>query len=361
MKKEDAAVKAKQAFLHNPFDLRIEEVELRELKQSEILVKVYACGICGSDVECMEGKTKEGRYDIQPYVPGHEFAGKVIDVGGDVHGIKAGDKVTSECVVACGICKNCKDGRMPSACLNFKEIGFGPDTPGGMGEYLICGETNLHKIPDDWSYVEGAWVEPFSIGYFSIWGNGGYIDASDTALIYGCGPIGLSSLITAKTSGAITIMADPIGSRREIAKKFGADYALDPSSATFASDVANICEGGGPSVICECSGNDSAVAAVFQIAGHNCRVSFTGHTAGRNIPVEIGQINWRTLRIKGSGGTDHFTPRTIRFMSQIRDKYDFKDLTTHYFNFEDIHKAFDVAMHSKQEAIKVMLLFGEEN
>jgi threonine dehydrogenase-like Zn-dependent dehydrogenase len=351
-------MKVKQAFLYKPFDLRVEEVELRKITRDEVLVKVHTCGICGSDVECLEGKTSEGRYDIQPYVPGHEFAGEVIEVGGDVRNIKVGDKVTSECVVACGVCQNCKDGLMPSACLNFKEIGFGPDTPGGMGEYLICGEVNLHKIPDDWSYVEGAWVEPFSIGYFSIWGNGGYIDASDTALIFGCGPIGLSALIVAKTSGAAVIMADPIESRREIAKKFGADHALDPSLPSFAEDVARI-SGGGPTVISECSGNDKAVASVFQIAGHNCRVSFTGHTAGRDIPVEIGKINWRTLRIKGSGGTDHFTPRTIRFMSRIRDKYNFEDMTTHYFKFSEIDKAFDIAVNHKKEAIKVMLLFQE--
>lgn len=354
-------MKCKQAFLYGPGDLRVEEVELRPIKNNEVLVKVYACGICGSDVEMMEGMTKEGRYDICAFVPGHEFAGKVMEVGSDVSTIKAGDKVTSECVVACGVCQNCKDGLMPSACLDFKEIGFGPDTPGGMGEYLICGEKNLHKIPDNWDYVDGAWVEPFSIGYFSIWGNGGYVDASDTALIFGCGPVGLSSLMVAKTAGAKTIMVDPLANRREIARNFGADYTLDPTSPTFYQEVKELCNNGGPSLIQECSGNDAAVAAVFQIAGHNCRVSFTGHTAGRDIPVEIGQINWRTLRIKGSGGTDHFTPRTIRFMSQIRDTFDFKKLTTHYFDFKDIDKAFDVAMHNKKEAIKVMLTFGNQN
>ena len=353
-------MKCKQAFLYGPYDLRVEEVEVRPMTDDEILVKVYACGICGSDVEMMEGKTKEGRYDIQPFVPGHEFAGKVVEVGKNVKTIKVGDKVTSECVVACGVCQNCKDGLMPSACLDFKEIGFGPDTPGGMGEYLICDEKNLHKIPDNWDYVDGAWVEPFSIGYFSIWGNGGYVDASDTAMIFGCGPVGLSSLIVAKTANARTIMVDPLPNRREIAKQFGADYTLDPTDPDFYQQVKDICGGGGPSLIQECSGNDAAVNSIFQIAGHNCRVSFTGHTAGHEIPVEIGQINWRTLRIKGSGGTDHFTPRTIRFMSQIRDKVDFKKLTTHYFDFSEIDKAFDVAMHDKKGAIKVMLTFGNQ-
>ena len=75
----------------------------------------------------------------------------------------------------------------------MREIGFRPDSRGGMGEYMIVEEKYIHKIPDDWSYELGAWVETFSIGYFGIWGNGGYIDASDTCVVFGCGPVGLSA------------------------------------------------------------------------------------------------------------------------------------------------------------------------
>lgn len=355
-------MKCKQAFLHGPFDLRMTEVELAELKPNEVLVKVHACGICGSDVEIFEGKSAEGRYDIQPFVPGHEWAGEVVEIGSDIKTLKPGDKITSDCVVACGVCESCKSGLMPSACQDFKEIGFGPDTPGGYGEYLICTEGNLHKFPEDWDYVDGAWVEPFSIGYFSVWGNGGYVDASDYAMIFGCGPVGLSALMTCKMANAVTIMVDPLESRRNMALEYGADYALDPTSPDFRKQVKEICpEGiGGPSVICECSGSNAAVSEMFQIAGHNCRVNVTGHTLGREIPVEMGWTNWKTLRIKGSGGTDHFMPRTIRFMSQVRKKFDFKKLTTHYFNFKDLDKAMDLACHDKINAMKVMLMFDEE-
>ncbi len=353
-------MKVKQAFLHGPFDLRVEEVELRTVKSNEVLVKLHTCGICGSDVECYEGLSKEGRYDIQPYVPGHEWAGEVVEVGDAVKYLKIGDKVTSECVVACGVCQNCKGGYMPSACLDFKEIGFGPDTPGGMGEYLICGEPNLHKIPDSWSWIDGAWVETFSIGYFGIWGNGGYIDASDTALIFGAGPVGLCATMVAKMSNATTIVVEPLKNRRDIALKFGADYVLDPTKKTFREDVAAICNNGGPSLIIEASGKDQAVSESFQIAGHNCRMSMVGHTKGRDIPVEMGWTNWKTLRIKGAGGTDHFMPRTISFMNKVRSRWSFEELTTSLYKFEDINKAFDVARHNKAEEIKVMLTFNED-
>lgn len=132
--------KAKIAFLHKPGDLRIQEVELPDLKPDQVLVKLKACGICGSDVECFEGRSAEGRYDIAPYTPGHEWAGIVEEIGTEVSTLRIGDKVTGDCVLNCGYCRNCKNGLMPSACLSMREVGFRPDSPGGMGEYLILEE-----------------------------------------------------------------------------------------------------------------------------------------------------------------------------------------------------------------------------
>lgn len=99
-------MKAKMAFLHGPRDLRIETVEVAELKPDQVLVKVGACGICGSDVECFEGLSSEGRYDLGPYTPGHEWGGEVIDIGEDVKSMKPGYKVTGDCVMHCGVCRN---------------------------------------------------------------------------------------------------------------------------------------------------------------------------------------------------------------------------------------------------------------
>jgi threonine dehydrogenase-like Zn-dependent dehydrogenase len=98
---------------------------------------------------------------------------------------------------------------------------------------------------------------------------------------------------------------------------------------------------------------------MFEIAGHSSRVNVVGHTVGHRIPVEIGFTNWKTLKLKGAAGTNHFTPRTIRFMSAIKDKFDFKALNTHYFNFSKINEAFEVATHHKAEALKVMLTFDK--
>lgn len=350
----------KMAFLHGPHDLRVEEVTLPELKPDQVLVQLGACGICGSDVECFEGKSKEGRYDIAPYTPGHEWGGKVAAVGSAVETLKVGDKVTGDCVMACGVCRNCKDGLMPSACLNMREAGFRPDSPGGMGEYLIIEEKYAHQVPQDWTYEEAAWVETFSIGYFGIWGNKGYVDASDIVVIMGCGPVGVSALMVAKTSGAKVIVVEPLPMRAEVAKRYGADEVVDPTKCNLTEEIRRLTDGRMATLVVEASGNDTAIASIFDVAGHSARVRLIGHSIGRKVPVEIGRTIWSTLSISGSGGTKDFAQRTIRFMSAIRDKYDFAALNTHFYDFKDIHEAFKTACEQKSTAFKVMLKFGLE-
>jgi L-iditol 2-dehydrogenase len=350
-------MKAKIAFLHGPHDLRVQEVELPKLKSDQVLIKIKAVGICGSDVECFEGKSAEGRYDIAPYTPGHEWAGQVVEVGSAVTSVKVGNKVTGDCVMACGKCINCKNGLMPSACLNMRELGFRPDSPGAMGEYMILEEQYTHPFPDDWDYTMGAWVETFSVGYWGIWGNGGFCDASDDVVVLGAGPIGLSATMTAKASNARVIMIDPLASRRETALKYGADDVVDPSTGDVAEQIRKLTNGHGATVVVECSGNDKGIASVFDIAGHSCRVGFVGHSIGRKVSAELGKVIWSNLRIVGSGGTKNFLPRTIKFLSRLKDHYDFAALNTHHFTFDKIHDAFDVAVHDKANARKVMITF----
>jgi threonine dehydrogenase-like Zn-dependent dehydrogenase len=239
----------------------------------------------------------------------------------------------------------------------MREIGFRPDSPGGMGEYMVVEEQYVHAVPDDWSFEDAAWVETFSIGYFAIWGNNGFIDASDTALIFGAGPVGLSAAMVAKTSGARSFMVDPIESRRARSLQYGADEVIDPSDGKLEERIMDLTGGQGASVCVEASGTDQALAALFDVSGHSARIRLVGHSIGRKVPVEIGKTIWKTLSITGSGGTKNFGQRTIRFMSAMKDNYDFAGLNTHHFPFSDLHKAFDVAIHNKEEALKVMLTY----
>jgi len=342
------------AFLYKPHDLRVEEREIGPIRDDQVLIKMKACGICGSDIECFEGKSAEGRYDIAPYQPGHEWAGQAEEVGSKVIGIKAGDKVTGDCVLPCGACANCKSGLMPSACLSMREVGFRPDSPGGMGEYMILEGRYVHPFPSTWSYDEGAWIENFSVGYFGIWGNGGHVDAQDRVVILGAGPIGLSVLAVAKAASALAIVVEPIPMRKKLALSYGADAVIDPTETGFIDKIHDLTHGGG-SVVVEASGNDKAIASIFDIAGHSARVRLIGHSIGRKVPVEIGKTIWKTLNITGAGGTKTCIPSAISFMDRIRKTHNFSNLITHKFPFSEIHQAFKVACEDKANAVKVML------
>ena len=222
---------------------------------------------------------------------------------------------------------------------------------------MILEEQYTHPFPDDWTYTKGAWLENFSVGYWGLWGNGGYVDASDDVVVIGAGPIGLSATMTAKAANAHVIVVDPLPNRRKMVSKYGADEAIDPLAGNVADAVRKLTKGRGASVVVECSGNDAGIASVFDIAGHSCRVGFIGHSIGRKVSAELGKVIWSNLRIVGSGGTKNFLPRTIRFLANLKDMYDFEGLNSHHFKFDKLLDAFDVACHDKANAMKVMITF----
>ena len=160
------------------------------------------------------------------------------------------------------------------------------------------------------------------------------------------------------TSGANVIVVDPVESRRQNAMMYGATHTVDPTVRPVEEQILELTNGRGASVIIECSGNDVGIASVFDIAGHSCRIGFVGHSIGRKVPVEIGKTIWKTLKMSGSGGTTNWFPRTIRFMSKIKDTYDFKALVSHYYKFDDLAEAMEMAQN-KAVARKVMLTFED--
>ena len=207
--------------------------------------------------------------------------------------------------------------------LSEHERGWVPTgLPGGMAEYMVLEGQYVHPFPDEWSFDEGAWIENFSVGYFGIWGNGGSVDAKDKVIITGGGPIGLSALAVAKAAQAYVIIVEPLPARQKLAREYGADVVVNPNDPDFVQQILDLTHGGGDLIV-EASGNDKAIASVFDIAGHSARVRLIGHSIGRKIPIEIGKTIWRTLNITGAGGTKNFMPRSIAFMDRIRKTHNF--------------------------------------
>jgi len=256
---------------------------------------------------------------------------------------------------AVGKCSNCKSNLSPAACKNMREVGFMPNSPGGMGEYLILEENYLHRFDDDMSYEKGALIEPFSVSYFAIWGHGGHVDASDEVVVFGAGPIGLFAAITAKVAGARVIVVEPIEYRRQIAKKSGINEVLNPRGEDVKAAILDLTAGRGADLVVEASGTDDAIASCLEVAGHNGRVRLVGHSIGRKVPMEIGMVIWKSLSVTGQAGSPFAFPKTIRFMSVARKMIDYSQMITRRFPLDRVHDAFDFAANEREKAIKVLV------
>lgn len=273
-------------------DLRITEIEKPSPKSGEVLIKVMACGVCGTDVHifCGDGgcfPTPSGT------VLGHEFAGIVEAVGSGVSGISPGDRVCVDPNKLCGECYYCKCG-IGHFCEKMTGIGTGVN--GGFAEYCVVPQSQVYKIADTTSYAAAAMAEPLSCCLHGIDLCG--ISCGDTVAVIGGGMIGMIMLQLAKISGAgKLIMLEPVAPKRETAKKLGADLCIDPVKDDVKAALAkeNI------NCVIECVGKAATMEQAIDIAGNRATVMLFGLTAPDDvISVKPFEIFKKELVLKAS-------------------------------------------------------------
>jgi len=341
---------SKSVVLHNPFDLRIEDKDLPEPKGSQVLVKVRASGICGSDVNCYAGKTYEATF---PYIPGHEWSGEVVEIGNSVTTVQKGDRVVGETVVGCGSCDKCKLGANPNFCRRPTIYGFQTQSPGSFAKHVVRDEGNLHKLPPGMTHDEGALVEPLSVAYHAIWKIAGGVQGCDQVVIFGAGPIGLLVLATVKAAGARAISIDPIVKRRELAEKLGADEVIDPLRVDATEEVQRLTGGRGADLAVEASGTDDARSRLADVVDTSSRIVMIGQTVIKKIPFEMEKIIVKGLSIRGSAGSPNVFPQTIDLLS--KKKSEISSIVSHKYPFEKSKEAFDLATQ-RNESVKILIL-----
>src|SRR6266566_5430795 len=245
----------------------VRDLDVPTIAADEVLVRSRNVGICHSDFELYEG-----RYIIPvsyPIIPGHEWAGEIEEVGRAVTTLRAGDRVVGECVV------------------NNGDDHFGFSISGADAEYFVAKATWLHRIPDELSFSQGAFVEPFSVAYSAAVAAGG-IDASDTVAVIGGGPIGLLCALAAATMGGSVTLIEPQGHRRALGLEIGAQRTIDPAAGSLTEQTAKATGGRGFDVVIEAAGAPAAMGSAFPIAGLGARVVFVGIDVGGTAAVEIG-------------------------------------------------------------------------
>jgi L-iditol 2-dehydrogenase len=284
----------KAAVLFASRDLRFTDFETPQIKDYEILVKMKATGICGSDLPRV---LADGAHFF-PIVLGHEYSGEVVEVGKAVSNIQVGDRIAGAPLVPCMKCADCQRGWY-SQCKNYTFIGS--RIPGSWAEYVKMPAINAVKLPDGVTFEQGALFEPATVslhGLLVMDFRGG----TDVAIV-GCGTIGMLALQFAKILGAKRIFALDIDPEKlKLAKEYGADFCINTGDADFKQQIQDLTAGCGFEVVVESAGIEFTEKLSLEIAGNKGYVMFIG-TPSRPInlaPREFEHINRKELTVRGS-------------------------------------------------------------
>ncbi|MDE3195915.1 MAG: galactitol-1-phosphate 5-dehydrogenase [Acidobacteriota bacterium] len=295
--------------------LKLEMVEMPEpeVGPDDVLVRVRACGICGSDVHGYDGSS--GRRH-PPLIMGHEAAGEVARTGANVHDLKPGDRVTFDSTVYCGQCFFCVRGDV-NLCDNRQVVGVAPKEfrrHGAFAEYVSVPRRIVYRLPDEFPYEQAALIEAVSIGVHAV--SITPIKLGDTVVIVGAGMIGSVTLQAARAAGCVRIVAVDIDdSKLERAKNTGATDVLNPKKTDVQAAVLEMTGGRGADVAFECVGHSEPVGTAICSVRKGGMVTLVGNIAP-NIEAPLQYLVTRQIRLQGSCASNGEYPQCIDLMSK---------------------------------------------
>jgi len=352
---------------YNPI-VKLVDLPVPKPGPGEVLAKVKATGVCGSDVHMYqkdeENYTAYPGHCKFPVVLGHEWAGEVVEVGKGVETLKPGDPICVEEINWCGECTPCRAG-LVNQCQFLEEIGF--TRQGAFAEYVAPKAKYCWKIDsileaqgdEDQAYEIGAMVEPCGVAYNGMFISSGGFQPGGHVLVAGCGPVGLMSVALARAAGAAkVIVMEPSAPRRKTAETLGADFTLDPvaleKDGTHPADVI-MEETGGDGIVMaiEASGVGPRVYPVFEeVLAPNGSIVQAG-MGGERVPISVLRMQWQQLHVHGSVGHAGrgIFPSVIRLLAAKR--IDLSPLVTARFPLERALEAIQQA--EKLLDVKVMV------
>ncbi|HHX64260.1 MAG TPA: alcohol dehydrogenase catalytic domain-containing protein [Chloroflexi bacterium] len=346
--------------VYGPEDYRLETVPVPEIGPGEVLVRVLASGICASDVKTYHGARVWGSDEIEPYIetpviPGHEFVGKVVALGegaAEKCGLAIGDHAVSEQIVPCWECRFCRHGQY-WMCHRHDIYGFKKDrAEGSWAEYMrFPANAIVHRVPKEIPAVQAAFIEPLACAIHTV--QRGEIQLGDTVVIAGMGPIGLAMLQVARLKGPGNLIAlDMKPHRLELARRLGADLAINVSEGDAVRRILDLTEGYGCDVYIEATGAGPAVSQGLQMLRRlGTFVEFSVHAGPVAVDWSIiGDV--KELNIHGAHLGPYCYPLAIDYLQ--RGIVDGPAMISHELPLSEFARGLDIA-HRGDESIKVVL------
>ncbi|MGG1311470.1 NAD(P)-dependent alcohol dehydrogenase [Cohnella laeviribosi] len=338
------------AVLTRPMEVEIREVPMPKLRPDEVLVKVMAVGVCGSDVHYYE-HGRIGPYVVKkPLILGHECSGIVAAVGSEATRFKPGDRVAIEPGVTCGKCDACKAGRY-NLCPHVQFLAT-PPVDGAFVQYIAMREDFLFPIPDSLSFEEAAMNEPFSVGIHAAKRAG--LQPGSTVAIMGMGPVGLMAVVAAKAFGAANIIVtdlEPI--RLEAALRLGAAHAINIREEDPLEAIKRLTGGVGVDYAFETAGNPKALQTALLSLRRGGKLTIVGLPQQDGIELNVPFIADNEVDIYGVFRYANTYPQGIAFLSS--GIADVPSLITDRYPLEQAGEALERARTNKSGSLKVMV------
>lgn len=303
---------------------------LRKTGQDEVLLKISACGVCGTDVKIVNGKSHAN----PPVILGHEFCGVVEEWGKNVRTLKAGNFVAVDPNISCGYCRFCRQGKV-NLCENLRALGV--DIDGGFAEYCIVPAGQCYRLPEATNPVQAALLEPLSCALYGF--QKAAVQPGESVIIVGGGMIGILMLkLTRLTPARQIIVIEPDAERRELSLRFGADLTFAPTEQNERK-ILDITQGGASAVI-ECAGTIPAVGLAYRLVKNGGRLVIFGVSpAEQKLPMAPYDIYRRDISICGS----FLNPFTFKTAVDLvaTGRIDFGGIDIRSFGLGEIHAAFE--------------------
>lgn len=338
----------KQVELYAPLDVRLREAPRPTPGPDEVLIAVARVGICGSDLHAYHGRHP---FIQLPVVPGHEFAGTIVEIGANVRDLTPGQRVTVEPSLVCGVCTNCTHGRY-NICEHLRVIGC--QTDGALAEYLAVPAAKALPLPDSLSWDQAALVEPLAVAVHAV--RMARLQPGANVLILGAGTIGLMVLQAAKALGAgRVVITDLIERRLALALRLGAVRAVNPHQADLAHVLEETFGPPRADIIFECVGVAATAREAVRVARKGTRIVLAG-VFEEEVPLNLGLVQDRELELVGTlmyAGDDF--PTAIRLVERGQVKVE--PLITHRFPLDRAAEAF-AAADDRERALKVLVEIG---